>query len=121
MFRGSIDYIGIEGDKIKIKGWGIVNYSRPVKHIFLAFNDNQKVAFDIVERRLREDVNSMLNVKGVVLGFVAEINRTELPKFEQNDSPQLSTFLDSKQCFLPFDMHRKHKEFNFFAATELTE
>lgn len=120
-FRGSIDYIGIENDKIKIKGWGIVNYSRPVRYIYLEFDDNNKIQFEIVERRLREDVNKMLNVKGVALGFIAELNRTELTKFEKADNPILSTYLDSKQCFFPFDMHRKHREFNFLDTTELTE
>jgi hypothetical protein len=121
IFRGSIDYIGIEGDKIKIKGWGIVNYSRPVMKVFLEFDEHNKVQFEIIERRLREDVNTMLNVKGVILGFIAELGRKELSNLERSGTPKISTFLDSKQNFYPFDMHRKHREFNFFETTDLAE
>jgi hypothetical protein len=119
-FRGSIDYIGFENDVVKIRGWGLVNYSRPLKHIFLEFEGNRRLKFEIVERTMREDVNDMLNVKGVILGFSAKVKRSDLRMFKGSSvGVTLVTFLDSQQCFFKFDMLKKNKEFDYFALSEL--
>jgi hypothetical protein len=119
-FRGSIDYIGFENDVVKIRGWGLVNYSRPLKYIFLEFEGNRRLKFEIVERTMREDVNDMLNVKGVILGFSAKLKRSDLRMFKGSSvGVTLVTFLDSQQCFFKFDMLKKNKEFDYFALSEL--
>jgi hypothetical protein len=119
-FRGSVDFIGFENDCVKIRGWGLVNYSRPIKHIFLEFEGDKRLKFDITERKMREDVNEMLNVKGVTLGFSAKLNHSDLKMFKGSPlGATLVTFLDSEQCFFQFDMLKKNKEFDYFAFSEL--
>jgi hypothetical protein len=69
---------------------------------------------------MREDVNEMLNVKGVTLGFSAKLNHSDLKMFKGSPlGATLVTFLDSEQCFFQFDMLKKNKEFDYFAFSEL--
>jgi hypothetical protein len=117
-FRGSIDSIIFEDNLIKIKGWGLINHSRPVNCIFLTFANGENAEFLITNRMMREDVNNMLNVKGVKLGFTAELAESVLDGIN-SDIPEITTFLDSNQFFYNFDMHRKFKNFDFFNQNNL--
>ena len=119
-FRGSIDYIAFEGEYLKIRGWGLVNYSRPIRYIFLQLANQRRLRFAIIERVIRDDVNEMLNVRGDALGFSARLKRSDLEDLtDVTASTAIVTFLNSECAYFKFDMQKKHKEFNYFSPNNL--
>ena len=115
-FRGSIDHISFVETSIKIKGWGVLNHSRPITNLFLNLGSGILIEFNFIERIEREDVNNMLNIKGGKIGFVAELDSSALKDIDQNKiNLSLVTFIESHNSFSNFDFNRKCREFNFFA------
>lgn len=115
-FRGSIDDVILEDNTIRIKGWGIVNYSREVRYIFLEFENKTRIPFVINERTMREDVNEMLNVKGNKLGFTAHFDRSLLSQVDKNvKKSNIVAFTESNQSFHSFDMFSHKRNIDYFA------
>lgn len=115
-FRGAIDNISFEDNLIKIKGWGVLNHSTPIKNLILDLGNTIKIEFKIIERIEREDVNKMLNIKGDRIGFVAQLDSANLKGIESSKThSKLATFMESSSSFYDFDVNKSCQNFNFFA------
>lgn len=116
-FKGSIDNINIDSEYIRITGWGLVNYCRVVKFIYLELDKKERVPFVITERKNREDVNKMLNISGIQIGFEAQIKRSDMANF-RNESKQtdIVSFIESALTYHSFDMFRNSRNLDYFPA-----
>jgi hypothetical protein len=115
-FKGSIDNITIEGDYIRIKGWGIVNYCSTLQFVYLELENKERLPFTITKRVNRADVNEMLNIPGVTIGFEAQLKLSDLAVFEDKTKrTDIVAFIESAQRFHSFDMHRHNRNLDYFS------
>lgn len=115
-FRGSIDTITRQGEDILFRGWGILRHSRPVQNLFVKVN-GQTYTAEIKSRYNRDDVNKLLNVDGVELGFDAYIPAKHFSSLSTTPAfGELKSYIDFDRTFYRFDMRESLKKFDFVSC-----
>ena len=116
VFRGSLDTIESQDAGILLRGWGILRHSRPIKQISVEVAGNRVIA-EIKRRYKRSDVNELLNVEGVELGFDAFIPANAFSHLtEETAFGEIKSYLDFDGGFYCFDMRANLKNFDYISG-----
>lgn len=116
-FDGSIDNIKSIDGHFVIEGWGVLNNSQPVLNIKLKLNGVITNSFEITKRFMRSDVDSMLNIKGVKIGFQAKVKHSQLQNIRtDNNTFEFLSFIDSCIEYKKFNFNKNY--INFFNKME---
>ena len=116
VFRGSLDTIEHQDSGILLRGWGILRHSRPIKQISVEVAGN-RVTAEIKRRYKRSDVNELLNVEGLELGFDAFIPVNAFSHLtEETAFGEVKSYLDFDGGFYCFDMRANLKNFDYISG-----
>jgi len=112
-FSGSIDVIELKGETIVLQGWGLLNHSRAINSVYIK-TANGRVEAKIVSRVVRQDVNKLLNVAGVTLGFEAHVPLSAFSNTaEQPCYGEVQTVIEFEREFYSFDLRKVFRKFDF--------